>query len=50
MIEMLRADLNNDDIEDVLVFCYDYAIKGTMGFGFTKMLSRKGVNLKFEKI
>jgi len=50
MIELLRADLNNDNIEDVLVFCYDYATEGTFGFGYTTKLSRKGADKMFEKI
>lgn len=50
MIELLRADLNNDNIEDILVFCYDYATEGTFGFGNTTKLSRKGVEKLFEKI
>jgi hypothetical protein len=50
MIELLRADLNNDDIEDILVFCYDYATEGTLGFGYTTKLSRLGADKMFEKI
>ena len=50
MIELLRADLNNDNIEDMLVFCYNYATEGTFGFGYTTKLSRKGVEKMFEKI
>lgn len=50
MIEMIRADLNDDNIEDVLVFCYDYATEGTLGFGYTTKLTRTGVNKMFERI
>ncbi|MFA5879104.1 MAG: HNH endonuclease signature motif containing protein [Candidatus Margulisiibacteriota bacterium] len=39
MFELMRADLNNDDKEDILVFCYSYVIGGTAGFGYTTKLS-----------
>ena len=39
MSELMRADLNNDDKEDILVFCYSYVIGGTSSFGYTTKLS-----------
>ncbi|HEY5590348.1 MAG TPA: HNH endonuclease signature motif containing protein [Paludibacter sp.] len=50
MIELLRADLNNDNIEDILIYCYTYAIEGSMGFGFTEIISRLTNESKFSKI
>lgn len=41
MIELLRADFNSDDIEDVLVYCYFYSLGGTLGYGNTRILTRK---------
>jgi len=50
MVELLRADLNNDNIEEILVFCYSYATEGTLGFGYTNILTRLSVDSKFTEI
>ena len=36
--EILRADLNNDGIEDILLGAYSYAIGGTLGFGDVSLI------------
>lgn len=40
LIEVIRADLNGDGIEDILLFEYCYATEGTLGFGGVKMITR----------
>jgi hypothetical protein len=35
--EILRADLNHDGIEEILISCYHRAVGGTLGFGHTAM-------------
>ena len=50
MIELLRADLNDDNIEDILVFCYSYATEGTLGFGYTNTITRLNNESKFIEI
>lgn len=40
IVELMRADIDGDGIEDVLVFIYDRAIGGTFGFGFSSLLTR----------
>lgn len=44
----LRADLNNDGIEDVLVSTYDWATEGTFGAGHVTILTRRTADGKFE--
>ena len=39
--ELLRADLNDDGIEDILVFLYIYVLEGTMQYGDTAIISKK---------
>ena len=48
LTEVLRADLNGDGIEDILLFEYCYAIGGTLGFGGNRILTRKSLDSKFE--
>ena len=46
--EMVRADFNNDGIEDVLLFEYHHVTKGTFAYGGIIVLTRKSTNGKFE--
>ena len=46
----LRADLNNDGIEDMLVSTYTWATGGTLGFGEVIVLTRRGPREKFEVV
>lgn len=48
--EVVRADFNNDGIEDILVFEYHRAIGGTLGFGGIIMLTRKSIDGKLEEV
>ncbi|MBL0668845.1 hypothetical protein JD488_19445 [Aeromonas jandaei] len=48
LIEVARADFNNDGIEDILIFEYCYATHGTLGFGGIKILTRKSSDSLFE--
>jgi hypothetical protein len=50
MVELLRADLNDDNIEDILIFCYSYATEGTLGFGYTNTITRLDCESKFIEI
>ncbi len=46
--EMVRADFNDDGIEDVLLFEYHHVTKGTYADGGIIVLTRKSMNGKFE--
>lgn len=46
--EILRADLNGDGIEDILVSYYTFALEGTFGAGGVCMLTRSSPEAKFE--
>ncbi|MFM4822078.1 hypothetical protein ACEUDB_15665 [Aeromonas hydrophila] len=48
LIEVARADFNDDGIEDILLFEYCYATHGTLGFGGIKILTRKKTDSLFE--
>jgi len=48
LVEAVRADFNNDGIEDVLCFEYSYATKGTLGYGGIKILTRLSPTGHFE--
>ena len=50
LIEVVRADFNGDGIEDILVFEYCFATEGTLGFGATRILTRKSIDGRFEVI
>lgn len=50
MIELLRADINKDNIEDILIYCYSYATEGTLGYGYTNIISRLESESKFIEI
>jgi hypothetical protein len=45
--ELLRADLDNDGVEDILCECYCWATQGTLGVGWTTKLSRLDEDQKF---
>jgi hypothetical protein len=45
--EILRADLNGDGVEDLLIGCYQWAIGGTYGGGGTVALTRLGADQPF---
>jgi hypothetical protein len=38
--EICRADFDGDGVEDILCECYCWATEGTLGFGWTSILSR----------
>ena len=46
--EMVRADFNDDGIEDVLLFEYHHVTKGTFAYAGIIVLTRKSMNGKFE--
>ncbi|VVN74697.1 hypothetical protein [Pseudomonas fluorescens] len=48
LIEVVRADLNGDGIEDILLFEYCYAKEGTFGFGGVKTITRLNPSGMFE--
>ena len=48
--EVVRADFNNDGVEDILVFEYYRAIGGTHGSGGIIVLTRKSVDGKLEEV
>lgn len=45
--EILRADLNGDGVEDLLVGSYQWALGGTFGAGGTMALTRSGIDQPF---
>ena len=47
---ILRADLNGDGIEDMLVSTYDWATQGTFGAGHVTVLARRGADQRFEVV
>ena len=47
---ILRADLNGDGIEDVLVSTYEWATQGTFGAGHVTVLTRRGADRRFEVV
>lgn len=46
--EVLRSDLNSDGIEDLLVFEYNYATHGTLGYGGACILSKDENDNEFK--
>lgn len=46
--EVCRADFDGDGIEDILCECYLWAPEGTLGFGWTNVLSRKSAEAGFS--
>jgi hypothetical protein len=45
--EILRADLNGDGVEDLLIGSYEWALEGTFGAGSTIALTRLGIDERF---
>ena len=45
--EILRADLNDDGVEDLLLGSYSWALEGTFGAGGTVALTRLGIDQPF---
>lgn len=45
--EILRADLNDDGVEDLLIGSYEWALEGTFGAGCMIALTRLGVDQPF---
>jgi hypothetical protein len=45
--EILRADLNDDGVEDLLIGIYSWALDGTFGAGGTVALTRLGIDQPF---
>lgn len=50
LIEAVRADFNNDGAEDILLFEYCYATKGTLGYGNVIILTRNTPSSLFELV
>jgi hypothetical protein len=48
--ELMRADLNNDGIEDILLYSYSYAVGGTFGYGDVEVITRLGPAEPFERV
>jgi len=49
-IEQFRADFNNDGIEDIFVRGWKRAVEGSLGFGFTTILTRYSNKHLIEEI
>ena len=47
---LLRADLNNDGVEDVLVSTYKWATGGTFAFGDVLVLTRQAADEQFRVV
>ncbi len=50
LIEQFRADFNNDGIEDIFVRGWTRAVGGTLGFGFTTILTRYSEKHLIEEV
>jgi len=50
IVEIMRADLNDDGIEDILVYWLDRALQGTYGDGGTFVLTRRTADGPFERL
>ena len=49
LVEVMRADLNGDGVEDILVWSYQGVIEGTHSFVSTMVLSRPSPQALFEQ-
>ena len=47
LCELLRADLNDDGLEEILVYQYSYATHGTLGYGCINIFARNGSESNF---
>jgi hypothetical protein len=50
IVEIMRADLDEDGIEDILVYWYDSSLQGTYGDGGTFVLTRRTADAPFERL
>jgi len=50
IIEVARADFNGDGLEDILLFEYAWATKGTLGFGGIRVFTRKSADGMLEEV
>ena len=50
IVEIMRADLDEDGIEDILVYWYDSSLQGTYGDGGTLVLTRRTADALFERL
>jgi hypothetical protein len=50
IVEIMRADLNEDGIEDILVYWHDSSLRGTYGDGGTFVLTRRTADGRFERL
>jgi hypothetical protein len=50
IVEIMRADLDEDGIEDILVYWYDSSLQGTYGTGGTFVLTRRTADAPFERL
>jgi hypothetical protein len=48
--ELLRADLDGDSVEELLIEHYTYAVGGTRGYGSVGVLRRLGPDAMFDYI
>jgi hypothetical protein len=50
IVEIMRADLNDDGIEDILVYWRDSSLQGTYKNGGTFILTRRAAAAPFERL
>jgi hypothetical protein len=50
IVEIMRADLDEDGVEDLLVYWYDSSLQGTYGNGGTFVLTRRTADGPFERL
>jgi hypothetical protein len=50
IVEIMRADLDEDGIEDILVYWYDSSLQGTYKNGGTFVLTRRAADAPFERL
>jgi 5-methylcytosine-specific restriction endonuclease McrA len=50
IVEIMRADLDEDGIEDILVYWQDRSLQGTYGDGGTFVLTRGTADAQFERL
>jgi hypothetical protein len=50
IVEIMRADLDEDGTEDILVYWYDSSLQGTYGDGGTFVLTRRTADAPFERL
>jgi hypothetical protein len=50
IVEIMRADLDDDGIEDILVYWQDRSLQGTYGDGGTFVLTRRTADAPSERL